>query len=208
MQALLQSALSLEGLAVVLALAYLLLAARESLWCWVCALLSSLLYMWLMWQSRLYMETALNGFYAVMAFAGLQQWMRGGSNGQGVAIVSLRPVHHAACVALTLLLALANGALMQRFTDAAWPFVDSFITWGSVLTTFLVVRKVLENWLYWIVLDGIAIVVYIERGLWLTALLFAAYVVIVVFGYLRWRTLYLTQRAAGTAGTEMRADGN
>ena len=196
MQALLQSALSLEGLAVVLALAYLLLAARQSLWCWACALLSSLIYMWLMWQSRLYMETALNAFYAVMAVVGLQQWRRGGSDSRGFAIVSLRPWQHVAYLVLTLVLALANGALMQRFTDAAWPFVDAFITWGSVLTTFLVVRKVLENWLYWIVLDGIAVVVYVERGLWLTALLFAAYVVIVVFGYLRWRALYLRQRSA------------
>lgn len=196
MQALLQSALSLEGLAVVLALAYLLLAARESLWCWACAFFSSLIYMWLMWQSRLYMETALNAFYAVMAVVGLQQWLRGGSAAQGVAIVSLQPLQHAVCLGLALLLALVNGVLMQRFTDAAWPFVDAFITWGSVLTTFLVVRKVLENWLYWIVLDGIAIVVYVERGLWLTALLFAAYVVIVVFGYLRWRRQYLDQRTA------------
>lgn len=194
MQALLQSALSLEGLAVVLALGYLLLAARQSLWCWACALLSSLIYMWLMWQSRLYMETALNAFYAVMAVVGLQQWRRGGSDSRGVAIVSLRPWQHVAYLVLTLVLALANGALMQRFTDAAWPFVDAFITWGSVLTTFLVVRKVLENWLYWIVLDGIAIVVYVERELWMTALLFAAYVVIVVFGYVRWRAEYRRQQ--------------
>ncbi len=129
-----------------------------------------------------------------MAVVGLQQWLRGGANSEGVSIVSLQPWQHVACLALTLVLALANGALMQRFTDAAWPFVDAFITWGSVLTTFLVVRKVLENWLYWIVLDGIAIVVYVERGLWLTALLFAAYVIIVVFGYLRWRTQYRRQQ--------------
>jgi nicotinamide mononucleotide transporter len=81
---------------------------------------------------------------------------------------------------------------MQRYTDAAWPFVDSFITWGSVITTFLVVRKVLENWLYWLLLDGIAVVVYVERGLYLTALLFVGYVVIVVFGFLQWRREYQT----------------
>ena len=83
---------------------------------------------------------------------------------------------------------------MQRYTAAAWPFVDAFISWGSVITTFLVVRKVLENWLYWILLDGIALVVYVDRGLYLTALLFAGYVVIVVFGYLRWRREYRAQQ--------------
>jgi nicotinamide mononucleotide transporter len=74
--------------------------------------------------------------------------------------------------------------------------VDSFITWGSVLTTFLVIRKVLENWLYWVLLDGIAVFVYIERGLYLTALLFVAYVVIVIFGYFKWRGQYLRMATA------------
>jgi nicotinamide mononucleotide transporter len=190
---------SLETLGVVLALAYLLLAARQNLWCWLCALLSSLLYMYLMWQSKLYMETALNGFYAVMAIVGWQQWLRGGVEHHGVNIVSLSWRQHLLCLALTLLLATVNGVLMQRYTAAAWPFVDSFIAWGSVLTTFLVVRKVLENWRYWVLLDGIAVLVYLVRGLYLTALLFMAYVVIVIFGYCNWRRQYLqlqSQQAA------------
>jgi nicotinamide mononucleotide transporter len=185
----LNSVLSLEGVAVVLALAYLLLAARENLWCWACALLSSLLYMWLMWQAHLYMETALNAFYAVMAFVGWQQWRRGGDSQSALAITQLRLWQHGFYLVLTVILAVANGYVMQRFTNAAWPFVDSFITWGSVVTTFLVVRKVLDNWLYWIVIDGIAALVYVDRGLYLTALLYAGYVVIVVFGYFEWRKL-------------------
>ncbi len=187
---------SLEGLAVVLAIAYLLLASKESLWCWVCALVSSVIYIWICWQAHLFMETWLNVFYAVMAVLGWQQW-RSGRDGGGKskrAIVTMQLWQHGACFALVLLLAFFNGMLMQRYTSAAWPFVDSFITWSSVVTTFLVVRKVLENWLYWIVIDGIATVVYFERGLYLTTLLFAAYVVIVVFGYLQWRREF---RAAG-----------
>ncbi len=196
--------LTLEGLAVVLALAYLLLAARESLWCWLCALISSLCYVWIFWQAKLYTETALNVFYVVMAVIGWQQWQRGSGastsenssanteqNGKR-AIVSFKPRQHVASLLLTLALTLASGYLMQRYTDAAWPFVDAFITWGSVITTFLVVRKVLENWLYWLLLDGIAVVVYVERGLYLTALLFVGYVVIVVFGFLQWRREYQT----------------
>lgn len=198
MQQLQEALMSLEAVAVVLALAYLLLAARQNLWCWFCALLSSLLYMWLMWQAQLYMETLLNGFYAVMALVGLQQWLRGGAEHKGVSIISFTWRQHLACLALTLLLAGANGWLMQRYTAAAWPFVDSFITWGSVLTTFLVIRKVLENWLYWVLLDGIAVLVYIERGLYLTALLFVAYVVIVIFGYFKWRREYRQLSAAGS----------
>lgn len=180
-----------EGAAVGLALAYLLFAARELILCWYCALLSSLLYIWIFLDVRLYMEAGLSVFYAVMAVVGWYEWRKGGKEGQGVKIVSLRGWHHAALFALMLALAALNGLVMSRFTAAAWPFVDSFITWSSVITTVLVVRKVLENWLYWIVIDGLAIFVYLERGLQMTALLFALYVVIVVFGYVKWRREYL-----------------
>jgi nicotinamide mononucleotide transporter len=188
---LLASLLSLEALAVVLALAYLLLAARQNLWCWLCALLSSLIYMWLMWQARLYMETVLNGFYAVMAVLGWHAWRQHSGQLQSASIVSLRPLQQGLCLALALALALINGYLLQRFTDAVFPFVDAFITWGSVITTFLVVRKVLQNWLYWLVLDGMALLIYLDRGLYLTALLFALYLVIVVIGYRQWQRDYL-----------------
>jgi nicotinamide mononucleotide transporter len=193
MQDFLASLLSLEGLAVVLALAYLLLAARENIWCWYCALISSALYVFIMWDARLLTEAVLNVFYVAMAVLGWYQWRRGGRGHNGVKIVSLAWWQHGALLAATLLLTLANGWVMQAWTDAAWPFVDAFITWGSVITTFLVVRKVLENWLYWIVIDGLALFVYIDRGLYLTALLFALYLVIVIFGYFEWRKLFISQ---------------
>ena len=203
----LQYLLSLEGVAVVLAVVYLLLASKQSLWCWACALVSSVIYIWICWQAHLFMETWLNVFYAVMAVLGWQQW-RSGRAGEADgskpkrAIVTMQLWQHGACLALVLVLAFANGLLMQRYTSAAWPFVDSFITWSSVVTTLLVVRKVLENWLYWIVIDGIATVVYFEHGLYLTTLLFAAYVVIVVFGYLQWRREF---RAAQKANLPLSA---
>lgn len=197
LQSLLASALSLEGIAVVLALAYLLLAARESLWCWYCAFASSALYIVILWDARLLMESALSVFYVVMAVVGWYQWRHGGSAHAGVKIVSMQWWQHFAVLAVLLVLAFINGWAMQRWTQAAWPFVDSFITWGSVLTTLLVVRKVLENWLYWLLLDGMAMLVYIDRGLYLTALLFALYLGIVVFGYFKWQREY---RAYATSG--------
>jgi nicotinamide mononucleotide transporter len=196
MSAIVAALLSLEGLAVVLALAYLLLAARENIWCWFCAFSSSALYVVIMWEAGLFTEAVLNVFYIAMAVLGWYEWKYGGKQHAGVAIVSLKWWQHVALFAAMLLLAFANGWAMQRWTSAAWPFVDSFITWSSVITTFLIVRKVLENWLYWVVIDGLAIFVYIDRGLYLTALLFALYVVIVIFGYIKWRKLFVAQQVA------------
>ncbi len=147
MPTILASVFSLEGLAVVLALAYLLLAARESVWCWYCAFVSSALYVVIMWDVGLYMEAALNVFYVAMAVLGWYEWRRGGKEHTGVKIVSLAWAQHAALLAAMLVMALLNGWAMQAWTDAAWPFIDSFLTWGSVITTVMVVRKVLENWI-------------------------------------------------------------
>lgn len=196
MENLLASVLSLEGLAVVLALAYLLLAARENILCWYCAFASSALYTVIFWDVNLLMESALNVFYVVMAVVGWYEWRYGGAKREGVRIVSLLWRQHLALLALMLGLALCNGWLMHSFTNAAWPFVDSFVTWGSVINTVLVVRKVLENWLYWLLIDGLALYLYVDRGLYLTALLFLLYLGIVVFGYLKWRREYRAYSAA------------
>ena len=89
-----------------------------------------------------------------------------------------------------------SGNLLATNTDAAWPFLDSFTTWASVVTTFMVARKILENWIYSIVIDALSILLYADRGLYLYAALFAAYVVIAVFGYLGCRRSLAEQAAA------------
>lgn len=186
---------SLEIVAVILAIAYLLLAARESILCWYCAFASSAIFTVIFWDVSLLMESALNVFYVVMAVVGWYEWRYGGKGHHGVRIRTLRPWQHGMIAAVLVLAAAINGWFMASYTSAAWPYLDAFTTWAAVLTTFLVVWKVLENWLYWFVIDGVSIFLYIDRGLFLTALLFAAYVIIVVFGFLHWRRLYREQGA-------------
>lgn len=179
-----------EALAVVLAIAYLLLAMRENSWCWACALGSTAIYTVILWQVSLLMESALNVYYLVMAVYGWWQWRRGGERHQGVAIQSWPLRNHLVAIGAILMLSLTSGYLLASKTAAALPYVDSFTTWGSVITTWMVARKILENWLYWLVIDSVCVFMYFERGLYFSTFLFAAYVVIVVIGYWRWRGLY------------------
>ncbi len=187
-----------ESLAVVLALAYLLLAAREHIACWACALVSTAIYTVVFWDASLLMEAALNVYYMAMAVYGWQQWRYGGAAHEGVSIRSLSMRQHGLIVAAVVCLTLASGAYLASQTSAVWPYVDSFTTWASVITTVLVAKKYLENWLYWFVIDSISIPLYLDRGLYLTAALFAVYLVIVVFGYLSWQR-HLTARTAAAA---------
>ena len=180
-----------EGLAVLLAVAYLLLAARGHIACWACALVSTAIYTALFWNVSLLMESALNVYYMLMALYGWQQWRQGGKDGRGAAISSWRWQRHVLAIGGVTAIALCSGMLLAEHTRAVWPYIDSFTTWGAVVTTFMVARKVLENWIYWFVLDAISIPLYLERGLVLSAVLFAVYLVIVCFGYIEWRRQYI-----------------
>lgn len=179
-----------EGLAVVLAIAYLLLATREHIACWACALASTAIYVALFWDVSLVMESALNGYYLVMAVYGWYQWRAGGAGGEGLAIRRWPWRTHVIVIGGVCLLAAVNGYLLAEHTRAAWPYVDSFTTWGAVVTTFMVARKILENWVYWFVIDAVSIPLYLDRGLHATAGLFAVYLVIVVFGFASWLRTY------------------
>lgn len=188
-----------EALAVALALAYLLLAVRQSLWCWYAALASSALYALIFWEVRLYMESALQLYYIAMAAYGWWSWRGGAAAGGALAISTRGWRWHGLALVAVLLAATASGALLARYTAAAWPWADSFTTWGSLLATWMVARKILGNWGWWFVIDSVSLWLYLDRGLQLTAALFGVYLVIIVFGYLRWRRHYREQSSATPA---------
>jgi nicotinamide mononucleotide transporter len=164
------------------------LAIRENLWCWPAAFLSSVLTIVVMFEARLYSEAALNVFYAVMAVYGWYQWRYGG-RGQGAPAlpISTWPLKtHALAIGGSLLLSAAIGWFMSRHTAAAFPYLDAFVTVSSLITTYMVARKILENWLYWLVVDSLSLYLYSQRELYLYVGLFALYLVLVVLGWVRW----------------------
>lgn len=192
----------LEGLAVLLGLAYVLLAAKESLWCWPAALLSSGIYCYLCLNAQLYAETGLQVFYLIMAIAGWWSWTGRKKNLSGTTEESLSirqwPLKtHILIILLNTIGTLLLGWALDIYTEAANPFLDSFTTVFSLFTTWMVTRKVLENWLYWIVIDAASVYLYASRDLYLTALLFILYTFIAIAGYWKWHKNYRHQLAAG-----------
>lgn len=175
-----------EIAAVALAIAYLLLAIRQSLWCWPAAIASSAIYVVLMFRAGLYMESALQFFYIGMAVYGWRCW-RGGDLNSSLPVTDWPLAFNVPPVLLTVVLSLCSGMLLEQHSEAAYPYVDSFTTWAAIVTTWMVARKILQNWHYWFVIDSISVYLYVQRGLILTALLFALYLVLIVIGYRAWR---------------------
>jgi len=176
-----------EVAAVLLLIAYLVLAIRQNIWCWAAAFAGTCIYFVLMYHAQLYMESALQVFYLGMAVYGWYQWRHGPGPDNTLPVTTWVPAQHAMAIAAILILTFASGIALDRYTDAALPYLDSFTTWGAVVTTWMVARKILENWLYWFVIDSVSVYLYVNRELYLTALLFVLYLVLIVLGYLAWR---------------------
>lgn len=180
----------MEATAVIFAVLYLLLAIRENAWCWFCAGVSTALYVWLFAGARLYMESLLNVFYFAMAIYGWQVWTSGGKAADNLPVTVWPLRAHVIAVAAIALLVAVSGYLLSAFTDAAYPFVDSATTFAAMWATLLVARKVLENWWYWLAIDGVSVVIYWSRGLELTSILFMIYVIMIPFGLISWSRSY------------------
>ena len=189
----------LELVAMLLALAYVLLAAQGSLWCWPAAFISTALYTVIFYDVLLLMDSALNAYYLLMAIYGYWAWQKNTTTNSihnekeksiPLAIVSWSTHKHVyACIALTVI-ALALGYIVANYTPAAFPYLDTFTTVFAIFATYLVTQKVLENCLYWMVIDAISIYLYIEKGLIPTTILFVIYVIIAIYGYVKWHAIY------------------
>jgi nicotinamide mononucleotide transporter len=180
--------------AVAFALAYLVLAIRQNQLCWPAAIISVTLSFVLFYDARLYPEAALQVFYFAMAIYGWYQWRLGGTEHTGVKIALWKARSHAIAIAAVIVLSVASGAILAARTDAALPYADSFTAIGALVATYMVAKKVLENWIYWFVLDSVSVFIYIARGLNLYALLFVLYLVLIVLGYRRWRRDFRAQQ--------------
>jgi nicotinamide mononucleotide transporter len=185
-----------EVVAVLFAIAYLVLAIRENIWCWLCAGISTAIYVYLYFVAKLYMESVLNVFYFAMAIYGWTVWRSGNGSGETIAVTRWAGTTHAVAAATIALLVSASGFLLSRYTDAAFPYIDSATTFAAIWATFLVARKVLENWWYWLVVDIVSIFIYWSRGLELTSLLFLLYVIMIPFGLIGWNRSWREQHGA------------
>ena len=200
---------AVEICAVLLALAYVILAIQQRRICWLAAIVSAMLYVHIFWQVALYLEAALQVFYIVMALYGWSAWgrqqqpdhshSRGHSESESESKSQIQTwtgqQHLVACTAV-LSLSLILGWAMQKWTDAALPFFDAATTVCALLATWMVTQKLLENWLYWIAINAVSIGLYLSRDLSLTAALFVGYVILAVIGYRTWRIQWLRQQNA------------
>jgi len=180
----------IEWIAVVSSLTYVVLAAKRMILCWLFAFIGSALFVYLCYVGNLYIESILQLFYVAMAVVGWFSWKRDSDNG-GINTWSQK--NHIFNITLSGILALLLGFVFDNYTNQANPYVDAFTTCFSLSATYMVTRKILGNWVYWIVIDLVSIYLYAERDYYLTAVQYGIFTVLAVYGLRAWQREYKRQ---------------
>lgn len=177
-----------EGVAVVLGLIYLVLAIRERRLCWVAGGSSSLLFMWLFSVSGLPAQALLQGYYVAVSVHGWWHWGRDDGAAPALSIQRWSALRHLAAIAT--ICGVSAVTLYLRENPDGIAALDITIGWSSVLATWMVARKVLESWIYWIVIDCAATGLYFFSELPATAGLYLVFTLLAIQGLRQWSQRY------------------
>ncbi len=186
-----QNAFSLMSLweltAALLGVAYVILAAKESLWAWLFGFFSTLIYTIIFWEGALVSSSFLNFYYMLMAGYGYYSWKKGAEDNTELQISTYPISKNLLFITIGILISSIVGYLSSTYSDAKLAYMDSFVLVFSVIATWLLTQKIIENWLYWLVIDSVAIVLYWNSGYLATVILFMLYVILGLYGYVTWR---------------------
>jgi nicotinamide mononucleotide transporter len=178
----------LEIAANLLTMVSIVLAGRNHVQTWWTGIVGCLLFAMLFYQSQLYADVALQIFFIGTSVLGWINWHCGKAK-------SAVPVSHAsrklvsAAIALGLLVTVFYGGLLYRFTDAFAPFADSAVLGFSVIGQWLLIKRRVESWPFWLLVNLIAVPLFASRELYLTAVLYAAYLVNALIAWRHWQQL-------------------
>ena len=183
-----------EVLAVVTGIISVYLSTRENIWSWPTALVNVSLYFVVFYEAKLYADMGLQVVYFVLSLYGWYEWLYGGENRTELHVSRTSRVLGVRLLAIGVACAAVLGTALARFTDAALPYVDSATTSTSLVAQWMMTRKILENWAVWVAVDIVYIGMFVFKGLYLTAVLYAVFLVLAIMGYVQWKRS-LTERA-------------
>lgn len=173
-----------EWFAVATAIFYVILAAKRLILCWLFALISSALYVYICFISKLYIETFLQVFYFGMGVLGWILWNKSSAENNEIKTWGIRL--NLINIILSGILTFGLGYYFKLNTNQASPFLDAFVTSFALSATLMITKKVHEGWAYFIAVDIVSIYLYASRELYLSSFLSIVYTILAIFGWLAW----------------------
>ena len=178
---------TLELVAALLGAISVYLSVRQNIWSWPTAIVNVAVYAFVFYQAKLYADMGLQVIYAALSIYGWYEWLHGGENRTELHVTRTAPRLGALLTVIALAGSAVLGVLLRGATDAALPFMDSFLSSTSLVAQWMMTKKKLENWLVWIGVDVLYVGVFIFKHLYITAGLYAVFLALAVRGYIDWR---------------------
>ena len=185
----------IELLGAILGIAFIFFSIKQNILTWPTGLATSILYIIVFFESKFYADMGLQVYYVGISIYGWYYWIKGkkSENSNTVLVRQTNKNLWLKLIAIALLLYFAILIILLSFTDSDVPFMDSFTTALSIIATWMLAKKYIEQWLIWIFVDIISAGLYIYKELWATVILFAVYTVMAFLGYIEWRKTLKTQ---------------
>ncbi len=179
----------LEIIALITGLLYIILSIRRNILCWPFGILSSGLYVYVVYRSGIFADMVLYGYYILIGFYGWYHWLYGNNN-TGKKELRIKKTGLKAGILLivsTSVLFILISYFLKNFTTSNVPYWDAFTTALSITATWMLTQKMIEHWLVWVVVDSVTMGLYSYKGLYPTILLYFVYTVLAVVGYVDWQ---------------------
>ncbi|QEZ89023.1 nicotinamide mononucleotide transporter [Aliarcobacter cibarius] len=180
-----------EIIAALLSIFYISLAIKQNIWCWIAAFFSTLIYSILFFDATLLMSSFLNAYYLIMAIYGWYSWkIRNDYKDSNLKISTLNLSVNAKIIVVLSIISIVLGYYMTNYTNASYAYLDSTITIFSLVATYMMTKKILDNWIYWIIIDSAAIYLYFKKEFYVTSILFLIYTILAFLAYMEWKKEY------------------
>jgi nicotinamide mononucleotide transporter len=183
----------IELLGAILGIAYVYYSIRQNILTWPIGLLTSILYVWVFFVSKLYADMGLQLYYVFISIYGWYEWLHGNKSNkeETLKISRLRSKLGYMLLLFSLLIFLLIWYILENYTDSPVPVADALATSLSLIATWMLARKILEHWLIWIFVDTFSIGLFWYKSLFPTVFLFIVYTTMAIVGYFEWKSEYI-----------------
>ena len=183
----------LEYTGLIFGILYVLLAANNKIYCWYFGIISCFaIAIKDFFSYLLYLDGLLQIFYIAMGIAGLYLWKFGRASRIERKISKWNHRRHLPYLIGILLISFVLGYFFDNYSEASFPYLDALTTLMSIYATFLLIYRVLDNWILWIFADLMYVYLYFVREAYFFSLLMVIYTIIAFVGLVKWKKLYLS----------------
>jgi nicotinamide mononucleotide transporter len=182
----------IELLGAILGIAYVFFSIRQSILTWPIGLLTSILYVWVFFVSKLYADMGLQLYYVFISIYGWYEWLHGNQSNKEETLKISRLTSKLGYLLLlfSILIFFLIWFVLDKYTDSPVPVADALATALSLIATWMLARKILEHWLIWIFVDAFSIGLFWYKSLYPTVFLFIVYTILAIVGFFEWKREY------------------